>query len=132
MKTLVVSLVSLFGLVSSLSYAQAAAHVHKPHPHKHEQYAKEKNPVPATVQSVEKGRELFGIHCIGCHGEGGKGDGTLNLTDDIIIHGDTDGEIFHVITDGVKGTAMRSFKKGLSKDMRWNLVNYIKSLREKH
>ena len=41
----------------------------------------------------------------------------------------SDGEIFHVITDGVKGTAMQSFKKGLSKEMRWNLVNYIKSLK---
>ena len=130
MKTLLVSLFSLLGLVFGISYAQETGHVHKPHPHKHEQYAREKSPVPMTGQSIEKGRELFVMLCIGCHGERGKGDGTLDLTDDMVIHGDTDGEIFHVITDGVKGTQMRGFKKKLTSEMRWHLVNYIKSLRK--
>ena len=129
MKTLLVSLFSLFGLVFGVSHAQETGHVHKPHPHKHEQYAKEKSPVPMTEQSIEKGRELFGKHCSGCHGEKGRGVGTLDLTDSIVIHGDTDGEIFHVITDGIEGTAMRPFKKELTKDMRWHLVNYMKSLK---
>ena len=129
MKTLLVFLFSLCGLVFGVSYAQATGHVHKPHPHKHEQNAKEKSPVPMTKQSIEKGRELFAKHCIGCHGESGKGSGNLDLTDGTVIHGDTDGEIYHVITDGAEGTAMRSFKKELTKDMRWDIVNYIKSLK---
>ncbi len=129
MKILVVFLFSLFGLAFSLSYAQEAGHTHQPHTHKHEQYAKVKNPVPMTEQSIKKGAEFYEKHCIGCHGAGGKGDGNLNLTDDLVIHGDTDGEIFHVITDGVKGTQMKGFKKELTDEMRWHLVNYVKSLK---
>ena len=124
MKLLVLTVFSLF-LVSGKPYAQAE-HVHEPHPHKHKQYAKVKNPVPMTEQSIGKGKELFEKHCIACHGEGAKGSKSLNLTDGVFIHGDTDGEIFHVITDGVKGSSMKGFKKELTKDMRWQLVNYLR------
>ena len=129
MKILVLAVFSIFYLVSGEPHAQVAEHVHEPHPHKHKQYAKVKNPVPMNEQSIGKGRELFEKHCIGCHGEGGKGSGSLDLTKGVFIHGDSDGEIFHVITDGVKGTSMKGFKKDLTKDMRWRLVNYIKSLK---
>jgi hypothetical protein len=37
--------------------------------------------------------------------------------------------MFHVITDGVAGTAMKGFKKVFTEEMRWHLVNYINSLR---
>jgi hypothetical protein len=33
---------------------------------------------------------------------------------------------------GVKGTSMRGFDKELKKDMRWHLVNYIKSIRKEN
>lgn len=128
LKTFVASLFSIFVLFISASHAQESEHIHKPHPHKHKQYAKVKNPVPKTEQSIKKGAELYVKHCIGCHGEKGKGDGNLNLTDDMVIHGDTDGEIFHVITDGVKGTQMKGFGKELTSDIRWHIVNYVKSL----
>lgn len=129
MKILVVFLLSLFGLAFSVSHAQEAGHTHQPHPHKHKQYAKMKNPVPMTEQSIKKGSEFYGKRCVGCHGAGGKGDGPLNLTDDMVIHGDTDGEIFHVITDGVEGTQMKGFKKELTDETRWHLVNYVQSLK---
>jgi cbb3-type cytochrome c oxidase subunit III len=87
-----------------------------------------KNPIPMTEESIRKGAELFENHCADCHGEKGKGDGNLNLTDEMIIHGDSDGEIFHVITDGVRGTQMKGFKKDLTDEKRWHLVNYVKSL----
>ena len=127
MKIFTISLF-LLGLIIGASPAQESRSLHKPHPHKHEQYAKKRNPVPMTGQSVEKGGELFAKHCTGCHGESGKGAGSLNLTDEMVIHGDTDGEIFHVITDGAKGTQMKGFRKALTDEARWNLVNYIKSL----
>ncbi len=126
----------LFAAVSSIvfmgmSYAQTSEHIHMPHPHRHAQYAKVRNPIPMTEESVMKGKELYEKHCIACHGEGGKGSGTMNLVDEVWIHGDSDGEIYHVIMDGVKGTPMRAFKKALTKDMRWHLVNYIKGLKER-
>ena len=130
MRILVLVVFSLF-LASGEPHAQAAEHVHEPHPHKHKQYAKVKNPVPVTEQSIGKGRELYEKYCIACHGKGGKGSGSLDLTKGVFIHGDSDGEIFHVITDGVKGTSMKGSKKELTRDMRWHLVNYIKSLKGK-
>lgn len=129
MKIFVVFLFSLLGLFINTLFAQEAGHVHKPHPHRHKQYAKVKNPVPVTEQSIKKGAESYEKHCIGCHGEKGKGDGNLNLTDDMVIHGDSDGEMFHVITDGAKGTQMKGFKKELTDEKRWHLVNYVRSLK---
>lgn len=129
MKILTAFLFWLLGLIIGASQAQEGGSLHRSDPHKHEQYAKKRNPVPMTEQSVEKGRELFGKHCTGCHGESGKGAGTLNLADDMAIHGDTDGEIFHVITDGIEGTQMSGFNKELTDEMRWHLVNYVRSLK---
>ena len=128
MKVLIVSLFPLIFLAFGLSHAQKTEHVHEPHAHRHKEYAKKKNPVPMTAQSIEKGRELFGKHCVSCHGEEGKADGPLDLTDYMFIHGDSDGEIFHVITDGVKKSKMKAFQKELTDEMRWQLVNYIKSI----
>jgi cytochrome c553 len=129
MKTITISFFTLICLLfSGGSYAQESSHVHKPHAHRHTEYAKKINPVPMTGQSIEKGREIFGKHCISCHGVEGKADGYQDFTDDIFIHGDSDGEIFHVITDGVKKTKMKGYQKELTDEMRWQLVNYIKSI----
>jgi mono/diheme cytochrome c family protein len=112
-------------------FAQTAEHIHKPHPHKHKQYAKVKNPIPMSEQSIAKGSKIFEKYCIECHGESSKGKEETDLTDNRWIHGNSDGEIFHVVTDGTKGPApMKGFKKELTKEMRWHLVNYMKSLKK--
>lgn len=124
----VLAFAALFLLSAEFGYAETRGHVHKPHPHRHVEYAKAKNPLQMTGESIAAGQVLYEKHCIGCHGERGKGTGSLDLSDDLWIHGGSDGEIFHVITDGVKGTQMTGFRKKLSRDMRWHLVNYLKSL----
>ncbi len=101
---------------------------HKHEQHRHLKYAYMKNPVAMTAQSIAEGAKLYEKHCVACHGESGKGGIGPHLTGSVRIHGNTDGEMFHVITDGVAGTAMKGFKKELTEKMRWNLVNYIKSL----
>jgi cbb3-type cytochrome c oxidase subunit III len=131
MKLVFAILSSIFCFVSTTAFVYEGEHLHEPHPHKHMQYAREKNPISMDEQSVKKGAELYEKHCVACHGKGGKAGGSLDLTKTIFIHGESDGEIFHVITDGVKEPAMPAFKKELSKEMRWNLVNYIKSLKGK-
>lgn len=111
--------------------AQTAEHIHKPHPHQHKQYAKVKNPIPMTEDSIARGKGLYEKHCISCHGESSRGNEKTDLSDNLWIHGNSDGEIFHVITDGTKGpTPMKGFKKELTKEMRWHLVNYMKSLKK--
>ncbi|OGW53744.1 MAG: hypothetical protein A2Z46_01865 [Nitrospirae bacterium RBG_19FT_COMBO_55_12] len=101
---------------------------HKPQQHRHEKHAKQNNPIPMTEHSVTQGESLYEKHCQPCHGGSGNGGIGPNLTDTIWIHGNTDGEIFKIITDGAQGTAMRGFEKELTKEMRWHLVNYLKSL----
>ena len=132
MKKIVILIVfSVFTLIFGYAYAQTTEHIHKPHPHKHKQYAKVKNPIPMSEQSIAKGSKIFEKYCIECHGESSKGNEKIDLTDGLWIHGDSDGEIFHVITDGTKGPMpMKGFKKELTKEMRWHLVNYIKSLKK--
>ncbi len=114
-------------LASSNVVSQEEYHKHEQH--RHLKYANLKNPVAMTAQSIAEGAKLYEKHCVACHGESGKGGIGPHLTGSVRIHGNTDGEMFHVITDGVAGTAMKGFKKELAEEMRWHLVNYIKSLR---
>jgi mono/diheme cytochrome c family protein len=129
-------------LCGSISVALAAhnAQEHQ-HPaagaHHHPQAAKLKNPVAADATSATAGRKLYDKQCAGCHGDTGKGDGSMgeelspkpaNLTDADWKHGSTDGEIFTVIRDGVKGSGMKGYKSKLTAHQLWDVVNYVRSL----
>lgn len=70
-------------------------------PHRHEEYARIKNPILMNESSVARGGDLFNKHCITCHGESERGSVASDLTDNLWIHGHTDGEIFHVISEGI-------------------------------
>ena len=119
--------------------ASAAQTQHKAGAHIHAEAAKLKNPIKATPEAIAAGKALYDLQCVNCHGDKGKGDGKLaptvtgpapsDFTDGKWKHGSTDGEIFTVIKDGVKGTGMRSFTTKLKteNDM-WNLVHYLKTL----
>ncbi len=125
----------LIGMVGYLIAAVTSAHSQEPHEpqqHHHQDYADQKNPVPLTGQSVAKGRKAYSKNCSSCHGDSGKGGIGPDLTDKVWIHGNSDGEIFNIISDGVPGTAMRGFSKELSLEASWHLVNYIKSLGKIH
>jgi mono/diheme cytochrome c family protein len=51
-----------------------------------------------------------------------------NLADADWKHGATDGEIFTVIRDGVKGSGMKSFNSKMTTHQLWDVVNYVRSL----
>jgi cbb3-type cytochrome c oxidase subunit III len=105
--------------------------------HHHPQAAKLKNEVPADAASIAAGQAVYQKQCAGCHGDTGKGDGKMgaeltpkpsNLADADWKHGSTDGEIFTVIRDGVKTTAMRPYGKKLTTHQLWDVVNYVRSI----
>ena len=105
--------------------------------HHHPQAAKLKNPVPANAASIAAGQALYQKQCAGCHGDAGKGDGAMgeelnpkpsNLTDAEWKHGPSDGEMFTVIRDGVKSTGMKAFKRKMTTNQLWNVVNYVRSI----
>jgi mono/diheme cytochrome c family protein len=92
------------------------------------------NPLPQTVQVVERGRERYGFYCIQCHGTNADGFGTVgqsfaplpaNLADKI-VQSQTDGEIFYKISLGYNRHPPLYYT--VTPDDRWAIVRYIRSL----
>jgi len=92
------------------------------------------NPVKTDGRTVERGNQLFHLHCVGCHGESGIGDGKMgkvlgykpaDLTLEKLSQ-QTDGEIFWKISKGRE--PMPSWEKQLTSRERWDLVSYIRTL----
>ncbi len=105
--------------------------------HRHPEAAKLTNPVKADPPSIAAGKQLYEKNCASCHGHTGKGDGLMgeeldpkpaDLTTGSWKHGSSDGEIFTVIKDGVKGTGMKGFNSKLTTRQMWDVVNYVRSL----
>jgi len=92
-----------------------------------------KNP----VKGVGNAKKLVETNCVSCHGPGGKGDGPAaaalpppkpaNWTSDA-VQKQTDGELFWKISNG-RG-AMPPWKH-LPENERWEIVNYIRTLKGK-
>ena len=133
-----------FAIITALTLsggvAIAAIQEHQ-HPeggaHHHPEAAKIMNPVKADAASVAAGKALYEKNCASCHGKAGKGDGMMgeelnpkpaDLTDAEWKHGSTDGEIFTVIKDGVKGTGMKSFNSKMTAHQMWDVINYVRTL----
>ncbi|MDH4153708.1 MAG: c-type cytochrome [Nitrospira sp.] len=101
-----------------------------------------KNPLPLTQESMEKGKQLFEgkAFCLTCHGRDGKGlggdiePGTLkgplprNFTDRDWQATRTDGELFWILKNGSKGTAMAPFiPLILTEEEAWQVLLYVRS-----
>ena len=104
------------------------------------------NPLPATEETIEKGRRLFHgkAFCMTCHGKDGKGlggdiePGTLkgplprNFTDKEWQAARTDGELFWILKNGSKGTAMAPFiPLVLTEEEAWQVLRYVRSFATK-
>ena len=98
-----------------------------------------KNPVAESKRSssAKNGAKIFKVRCIVCHGNGGKGDGPggkalnpkpANLTS-LAVQNQSDGEIFWKITNG--RAAMIKWEGILKENERWDMVNYIRTLKAK-
>jgi mono/diheme cytochrome c family protein len=100
-----------------------------------------KSPVTATPAALTKGRALFQMHCVRCHGDKGRGDGPgaaalpaepADLSDPVFQGLLTDGEILWKVTNGrrrgkeILMPAMAD-KIPLEED-RWKLVAFVRSL----
>ena len=98
---------------------------------------KMKNAVPASPESIAKGKELFTKNCRFCHGADAKGNGPMapegthpsDLTDAKWDRGSTDGEIFLVIREGAGPKMdMKGYKSKMSETDVWNVVDFLRSL----
>ena len=96
---------------------------------------KEKNPIASDAASIEAGKTIYKKSCYDCHGKKGKGDGPKSaeldknpqdFTKDV-FQKQSDGVLFWKITEGRK--PMPSFKHDLNKDQRWQVINYIRTMK---
>ncbi|HFS67442.1 MAG TPA: cytochrome c [Flavobacteriia bacterium] len=94
-----------------------------------------KNPTNKDANSIMQGKCIFRSRCAVCHGLNGHGDGPgakaltpkpkdLTLP---LIQNQTDGELFWKISKGRND--MIQWEPILSETQRWNLVNYIRTLK---
>src|SRR3954463_6764730 len=94
--------------------------------------------LPKGPLNVDEGHKLFSTNCASCHGVTGQGDGasahTLSTAPPGIGARRLTPELtptlaYNVISVGVRGTAMPAFAGPLTPQQRWNVINYIYSLR---
>ena len=92
------------------------------------------NPVVGNEKNIATGKDLFNKTCAICHGKKGRGDGPKSAELDKPV-GDftkenfskqSDGAIFWKLTEGKK--PMPSFKKEMTEEQRWMVINYIREL----
>jgi high-affinity iron transporter len=96
--------------------------------------------LPTAPLDTARGHVLFAQNCASCHGDRGLGDGPLAPTIKSAIGIPAIGSkkqtaaltpslAYNVVSVGVRGTAMASFAETLTPQDRWNVVNYVYSMR---
>lgn len=96
------------------------------------------NPVEVNDENLAKGKEQYMIYCSLCHGVLGKGDGFLytskkfpvkptTLVEDY-VQSKPDGELYHIITMGSISGLMGPHGAQVSRENRWNIINYVRTL----
>ena len=101
-------------------------------------YKNMKNPVASNAESIAEGKALYATHCKSCHGTKGLGDGSkaaqlktepgdFSTAD---FHAQSDGTLFYKSIEGRDD--MPTFKKKIpDEDDRWNVINFIRTLKAK-
>ena len=96
-----------------------------------------KNPVASSAESIKAGKELWSMNCKSCHGTKGLGDGSKAAQlktepgdfSTPAFQSQTDGEIFYKLSVG-RDDMPASKKKIPDNEDRWNLVNFIRTLKK--
>ena len=97
------------------------------------------NPMEPTVQNLERGKQVFAVYCLNCHGDKGDGKGFLftsgkypfppkSLLSDKVKNNPI-GEIYHVETVGFG--VMPAHGKQLRPEDRWKVAMYVKEVLQK-
>ena len=102
------------------------------------QESRKENPVPATPESLARGKKQYGYDCAMCHGKEGNGKGDVAIDMKLSMHDETnpatlkdrtDGELFYIIK---KGKDQMPPEGDRVKDATiWDMVNYVRSFAKK-
>jgi mono/diheme cytochrome c family protein len=88
----------------------------------------QKNPYAGQTAAVSAGARLYALNCRSCHGINGRGTGNIPPLSRGAVQTAPDGEVFWFITKGSVDNGMPSWAS-LSEQKRWQIVSYIKSLK---
>ncbi len=96
-----------------------------------------------TASLVNRGKKLFDVNCVSCHGKDLKGDGPssqklvnykgkpilpANLTVIPLKRGNSPEWIYKIISNGIEGTPMISYYGIIKPEEIWDVVYYINSI----
>ncbi len=96
-----------------------------------------KNPLPATEETVQAGKEAFSHYCVACHGLDGQNTGVpfadrmsppVPSLASATVQDYTDGQLRYVIVNGVAPSGMPASKGILNDDEIWSIVLYLRHL----
>jgi putative heme-binding domain-containing protein len=96
-----------------------------------------RNPYAGNAAMAKAGEFQFRLNCAFCHGLGAHGGGRgPDLTRAHKRHGDSDGELFATITNGIPGTAMPANGTtgqgvGMTEEEIWEVITYLRSVQTK-
>ncbi len=96
-----------------------------------------RSPIPRSPEHAQAGRAAYQRLCASCHGQDGRSRtplaGTLarRPTDlaNYLMDSMKDGEIYWVVTHGIEA-GMPAFGDALQEEARWQVVQYVRALRE--
>jgi mono/diheme cytochrome c family protein len=136
-----VSVLSLTVVLLMLAWlVDLSASAHEGHRHAPASAKKLKNPLTATEENIEAGHVLFNRNCASCHGEDAKAKTDIAAAMKVKptdltgheMHGITDGEIYWVITNGIKKSGMPALNAKTKPNERWQMALYVKHLMGEH
>jgi len=127
-------------LLMSAWLVDLGAFAHEGHRHAPASARKLKNPLTPAEENIEAGRALFNRHCASCHGEDGKAKTDIAAAMKVkptdltghTVHGITDGEIYWVITNGIRNSGMPAFNAKTKPNERWQMALYVNHLMGEH
>lgn len=94
------------------------------------------NPLKGDANAAASGKRTYKMLCFVCHGPKGKGDGMggagltpkpADLTS-VLVQSQSDGALFWKIEQG--RSPMPSYKTSIPEKKRWELINYIRTLKQ--
>jgi len=96
-----------------------------------------KNPVAASPEAVNEGREHFQHHCQICHGNDGHGTGVPfkdKMSPPVVDLGEksvqdySDGQLKWILENGIRFTGMPGWHGILDEDEEWKIVHFLRHL----
>jgi mono/diheme cytochrome c family protein len=97
-----------------------------------------RNPVPSSIPGLAQGMSHFADHCAICHANDGSGRTAIGMNTypkapdmrEQNTQSLTDGELYYIIRNGIRFTAMPGWGEGESEndEETWNLVHFIRHL----